>query len=73
LELVIYEFVTDCPPTPLKEQKSAEVIEKKEAEFWEVQKSKKSSDEWRVMGGETKTGARFARERCLREAGYGCF
>jgi hypothetical protein len=33
------------PPTPLKEQKSAEVIENKRADFCEVQKSDRKEDE----------------------------
>ena len=46
-------FDTCWTPTPCKEQKSAEVIEKKERSKWEVQKSEKT-----VASGERKDGPR---------------
>jgi hypothetical protein len=43
-------------PTPRKEQKSAEVFEKKDGPKWEVQKSEKAvaSDQWREKAGVDK-------------------
>src|SRR5262249_16069607 len=49
-------FVTAGTPTPLKEQKSAEVIEKKDGPKWEVQKSEKRSGQSVVGSFGTRIG-----------------